>query len=76
MAAMSIILKPEQLEEITGHKTKTKQAAELRRLGIEYKIRADGFPIVSRLAFERAMGGVAPNEAHEWEPDFSALDRL
>lgn len=69
----SLLLTEDELEALTKYKTYSGQIRELRRLGIEHRERRDGFPLVSRRAFERAMGGESANDSGEWTPDFSGL---
>ncbi len=66
-----IYLTDEEIEEITGKRRYRAQARALARMGIECRVRPDGRPIVSRAAFERAMGGT--NTSTQAEPDFSVL---
>jgi hypothetical protein len=67
---MSLIwLTCEELEELTGYKTKTRQAAALIQLGIPYRARpADGFPLVERRQFEgqKLTGQRKPREPN-WD---------
>ncbi len=66
-----IYLTQQEGENITGKHRYRAQARALARMGIECRIRPDGRPIVSRLAFERIMSGNAPKV--DIEPDFEAL---
>ncbi len=66
-----IFLTQQEVENITGKHRYRAQARALARMGIECRIRPDGRPIVSRLAFERIMNGNAPKV--DIEPDFEAL---
>jgi hypothetical protein len=67
-----IYLTPQEVEDITGKHRYRAQVRALGRMGIECRIRPDGRPIVSRLAFERTMNGSARITA-QVEPDFEAL---
>lgn len=68
-----LLLTQPEIESLTGFVLKSKQVQELRRLGIEHRVRSDGMPLVSRRAFERAMGGDLDNTEQAWQPDFSAI---
>jgi hypothetical protein len=67
-----IYLTLQEIEDITGKHRYRAQVRALGRMGIHCCVRPDGRPIVSRLAFERAMGG-SMNTARQVEPDFEAL---
>ena len=68
-----IYLTPREVADITGKQRYRAQARALARMGVHFLTRPDSRPIVSRLAFESAMGNDA---AHliEAEPNFEALD--
>ena len=68
-----VYLTPQEVENITGKQRYRAQVHALAQMGIQCRVRPDGRPIVSRLAFESAMGNDA---AHliEAEPNFEALD--
>lgn len=53
---MSLTLTHKEIETVTGRKKFSAQVRQLQRMGIECKRAADGSPVVSRLAFEQAMG--------------------
>ena len=64
-------------EEIRGITRRKKHAAQIRALtcmGIDCRVRLDGSPCVSRLAYERNMGGVDPKNTREESPDLSYFD--
>jgi len=70
----SIFLTRDELKGVTG---RTQRAAQIRALcdmGIDFKIRPDGSPLVSRLAYERALGGFDIKSAKIETPDLSSLD--
>jgi len=69
-----INLTKQEIKDITGAHWHARQIEILADLGIPCKIRPDGLPIVSRLAYEQAMGaqpGTAAND--EIQPDFTAI---
>ncbi len=68
-----IHLTPREVAEITGKQRYRAQARSLARMGVQFLVRPDGRPIVSRLAFENAMGNDATHLI-EAEPNFGALD--
>lgn len=69
----NLLLNQDDLEQLTGFKRHNQQVIELRRLGIEHRVRGDGMPLVSRRAFEIAMGGEPANDAGGWELDLSKV---
>lgn len=71
-----IDLTTEEIERITGRSRYKAQAKALDGMGIPYTTRPDGSLVVSRLAYERALGGVSEKEARrlaDEEPNFEAL---
>lgn len=70
-----LILSHTELCAVTGFSRYRAQARALARMGISYRLRPDGFPIVSRAYFEQSMGSDAPvTSQHITEPDWSAMD--
>lgn len=63
----------EEIQEITGATWHSRQLVILSDLGIPCKLRADGKPIVSRLAYEQAMGAKPSAQQSEQEPNWSAI---
>jgi len=61
MDAHAITLSPDELTEITGKTRKSSQIDALRQLGIPFKIRPDGTPLVLRAAMEAALGYAQTN---------------
>ncbi|GAB1578625.1 MULTISPECIES: DUF4224 domain-containing protein [Bordetella] len=57
-----LTLSPDELAEITGKTRKTSQVEILRELGIPFKIRPNGTPVVLRSAMEVALGYATKNE--------------
>lgn len=71
----SLVLSHEELCAITGRSRYRAQARALARTGISYRLRPDGFPLVSRTHFEAIMGSDTGNPALSTiEPNWSALD--
>ncbi len=70
---LQVFLTNHELQTLTGRKRYSAQVRVLAIMGLRFLVRPDGRPIVSRLAFESAMGNDA---AHliEAEPNFEALD--
>lgn len=69
-----LILSHAELCAVTGLSRYRAQARALARMDISYRLRPDGFPIVSRTHFEAIMGGAAPAVERPTQPDWSALD--
>ncbi len=74
---MSLFLSPDELQTLTGRQRKSAQSRALSMLGIEHKVRADGFPVVLRAHIERVMGGTESSTTKQKKkstPNWSALD--
>ncbi len=70
----SIRLTKDEIKEITGATKRQLQAEILLRLDIPFKVRPDGNILISRLAYERAMGGITDQAfAAMPEPNFDSL---
>jgi len=70
-----LVLSHVELQAITGRNRYRAQARILARLGITYRLRPDGFPLVSRAHFEAIMGPDTPSpDRKAEEPNWSALD--
>ncbi len=67
-----IYLTDKEIEEITGKHRYRAQVRALGRMGIRCRVRPDGRPIVSRMAFEKIMDG-AVSTPEQTEPDFGVL---
>ncbi len=67
-----IYLTDKEIEEITGKRRYRAQVRALGRMGIQCRVRPDGRPIVSRMAFEKIMDG-AVSTPEQTEPDFGVL---
>lgn len=72
--ATAFILSFEELCILTGRRRYSAQARALARMGISYRLRPDGFPIVSRAHFEQSMGAATSRPERAVEPNWSALD--
>jgi hypothetical protein len=59
MLMMPITLTKDEIYRITRRKRFSAQARQLSRMGIEHRLNAIGEPVVSRRAFEQAMGAGA-----------------
>jgi hypothetical protein len=56
----SSVLSPGEISEITRRVKHAAQREQLTQLGIPYRIRADGSPVVLRAAMEIALGYTPP----------------
>lgn len=54
---MSLTLTPDELQALTGRRRSDGQCRELRAMGIAFKLRRDGSPVVLRVVAEVALGG-------------------
>lgn len=72
---MSIILKPDEIQEITGKIRFKTQVATLRAMGFNVITRPDGSPIVLRDDFKNTLSGQKriSYQLNQSEPDFSTL---
>jgi len=71
----SLILSHAELCTLTGRTRFSAQAKAIAVMGINYRIRPDGFPVVSRAHFEAIMGAetTLPSGATT-EPDWTTLN--
>lgn len=51
-----LTLTPDEIVQLTSRVQKAKQCESLKQLGIPFKIRGDGTPVVLRVAMEVALG--------------------
>lgn len=70
----SVVLTDVELRQVTGLSRYRAQARALARMGISYRLRPDGFPLVSRVHFEEIMGTEHSRARPEPKPNWSALD--
>lgn len=64
---MSIFLNPEDVADLTGRKSKSRQVEQLRIMGIAFYVNAAGRPIVTRAAVE-GQGSDRPVKPKKWQP--------
>lgn len=70
-----IVLTKAEIKSITGTPVRRRQAEILLLLKIPYRIRQDGNIVISRLAYEQAMGCLVNIGINETlEPDFDSLN--
>lgn len=71
---IALILSHEELCALTGLRRYRAQARALARMGIVFRVRPDGFPLVSRAHFEEIMGTeLRARPSDITEPDWNAL---
>lgn len=69
-----MFLEPAEVRALTNRTQRVAQAAALRAMGIEHKIRPDGSVAVLRSHVEQQMGGgAARNDGKQSEPDWEAV---
>ena len=56
ITALPPTLAKKELEEVTSSRTREKMRKRLDEMGVPYRCYANGWPVVSRIAFEQAMG--------------------
>ena len=66
-------LSTEEIEDLTGAKTRKKQAKVLKCLGYNYKVRPDASIVVPVDQFQEHRTGLAPEK--EYIMDFGALNQ-
>ena len=77
MQEKSMFLSEDEVIELTHKRYHSAQAKELRRIGVEHKIRADGSIAVLRSHAEKVFGetvGTGDRIDAVIEPNWSALD--
>ena len=63
-----------ELIDVTMRTRKKSQLTALLMMGIPCRVRPDGSPLVSRIAFEQSMGGaVALSKPRKPQPKFESL---
>lgn len=70
---MILNLTPDEVKEVTGKRQRKLQASALINLGIPFKTRADGVILISRTAYQNAMGANIPTEEQPTLPNFKAI---
>lgn len=68
-----MFLTPDEVRELTGRLRRDAQAAALRHMGIEHKVRPDGSIAVLRAHVEREFGVDEQTQTKDIEPDWNAL---
>lgn len=70
-----MFLTREEVQELTSKKRLSSQVAVLNSLGIVYKLRPDGSPVVLKAHIEQLFGGQVAQQSPKitWEPDWDAL---
>lgn len=63
----------EELQILTGYKYPNKIIEGLRFMGIEHRVNARGFPVVSTSHVEKVLGGEVETEKTSQEPNYGAL---
>lgn len=69
-----MFLLSEELGELTGYKTNSHRAAALNQMGIEHRLRPDGYPLVMRSHVAKLFGGEPQRVAPEYELPWGNLD--
>ena len=59
---MGLVLSREEVREVTGCAQRESQRRHLTAMGIPFAVRADGWPVVDRRAYDHVMGVEAANE--------------
>lgn len=68
MATGDLFLDDDELAQLTGRKTKSRQVAWLKDSGIPYRVNATGHPVVTRTAIEGRIVADKPPEPQPWVP--------
>lgn len=64
-----MFLTPSELKQLTGYAQRTRQVAQLRRMGIAFFVNAAGQPVVPRSTID---GGKPTTQPNTWEPSWGA----
>ena len=74
---MTLFLTPEELEELTGYKTSSRQRLALAEMGVAFRSRPyDGFPLVERYQFETGTKLTPAKRRREPNLDFLREGKL
>lgn len=76
LARPPLLLSPDELEQITGHKRQKKQTEWLLTKHWQFEINARGAPVVARTYAEARLSGIsaAPQAMRTRRPNFEALN--
>lgn len=67
-------LSEDEIIEITGKRQHSAQARALRYLGFDFRQRADGSIVISRLHYEKSLGGITEKTVRvKTEPNWNAI---
>lgn len=67
-----MFLDDKDLRDLTGYIHRSKQVAQLRKMGIPFFVNAAGRPIVARAIIEGRREEPAANKEKTWEPAWAA----
>lgn len=65
-----LFLNKEELQSLTGKKLTPAQVCALSTMGIVYKRRPDGFPVVMRAHVEKVLGAITEQSKTRTRPIF------
>ena len=71
-----MFLNRDELKDLTGFSRRHHQCQQLVALGIPFKVRWDGSPIVLKKTVEQTLGLRVPAALRNSEPDLEALRRV
>ena len=69
-----MFLDDEELYILTGYRFKSKQVAELRRMGVPFRVNAFGRPAVAKAVIEGRKPD--PDQPKKWSPSWAGNPRL
>lgn len=70
----TLFLNQEEVAELTGRRRKSLQIAQLRRMGVIFRINACGQPVIARSAIEGSQS--AEIGSRFWQSEVAKLPRL
>ena len=71
----STFLSRDEIKELTERTVFKSQVEQLQKLGITYRTRSDGTPVVLRSHLEQEFGGMpGTKESHNEEPEWDGLN--
>jgi len=69
-----MFLNRDELKELTGKVRRPSQVCVLQQMGINFKLRPDGYPIILKSHIEKKLDGSAESKNKRKEPDWNALN--
>lgn len=69
-----MFLTPEEITELTGRKTRPAQVRVIKALGLNHRIRPDGFPVILQEHVKKQFDGMTQDSVNkESEPNWDNM---